>query len=515
LSVVDGESEMETGYVLEMNGITKEFPGVVALAEVSLKVRKGDIHAVVGENGAGKSTLMKVLSGYYPCGSYSGEILVKGKACGFRCVREAEQAGIAIIFQELNLARNLSVAENIFIGRPVSSHGIINWNKMYSEASRWLADVGLNVNPETKVEDLKIGKRQLVEIAKALSKNADILILDEPTSSLTESEVDNLVDILTSLTHKGVTCIYISHKLKEVFRVADSITILRDGKLICAEKKDSITQPKVISLMVGRDIRNFFPTVDHAIGEVVFEIRNMTLTSREKETPVVKNASFHVRRGEILGIAGLMGAGRTELLLGIFGAFQGKIEGEVLVKGRKAVIKDPADAIDLGMSLVPEDRRNAGLVMTFNVAKNLTLASLRNISRLSFISLNKEIRYGMQIKDNIKIKMPSLETDIGNLSGGNQQKVVIGKWLARGEPVVLFLDEPTRGIDVGAKHEIYTIINDLAKRGISIVMVSSELSEILGLCDRVLVMHEGKISGEFPRDEATEEKIMHAATLGA
>ena len=505
---------MTEKYILRMNNITKEFPGVRALENVSLKVCKGEIHGLVGENGAGKSTLMKVLSSVYPLGTYSGEIFIDEKSCQFSSVEDAKKAGVTIIYQELVLAKNLNIAENIFLGEEPNHRGIINWNKVYSDAAYWLSEVGLNINPGVKAGDLVIGQQQLLEIAKALSKKTRILILDEPTAALSKSEIDKLMSILNRLKETGVTCIFISHKIKEVFKISDTITILRDGKNTCTKPTSKLTEPEVISLMVGREIKDLFPKEDHKKGNVVFEVQNMSLIPIGKNEPVVENVSFNVCKGEILGIAGLMGAGRTELLCGIFGEFQGKTTGKIFIKGKKVNIKNPADAIQCGLALVPEDRRKDGIVSTLSVLKNISLASLKIISNYGFINSSKEYKQGFQLKDSLRIKTPSLETIISTLSGGNQQKVILAKWLALGELLVLFLDEPTRGIDVVAKYEIHTIINDLAKKGIAIIMASSELPEILGISDRVLVMHEGTINGEFLISEATEEKIMYAATGG-
>ncbi len=505
---------MENDFGVEMRNITKTFPGVSALSDVTVKVRRGDIHAIVGENGAGKSTLMKILCGYYPAGSFSGGICIDGKPCGFESVTEAERHKVVIIFQELNLARNLSVTENLFLGRYSAGGGIVRWNAMHEEAERCLRDVGLNINPETQVEDLTIGKRQSVEIARALHKNASILILDEPTSSLAESEVENLFKILSLMKKRGVTCIYISHKLHEVFRIADTITVLRDGHHIRTAPREEFTQADVISLMVGRKIQNLYPNVTHHIGEVVLQVRNMTLTAPEGGKKVVRNVNLQVREGEILGVAGLIGAGRTEMLFGVFGAFKGKCEGEVHVGGKQVEIRNPSDAIDNGIFLVPEDRRLNGLVMNFSVGKNITLASLAKISRLGILNQNDEARLQEETGALLAIKTTSYDAEIGNLSGGNQQKVIVARWLARSELRVLFLDDPTNGIDVGAKFEMYGIMNDLAQKGVGVVLVSSELPELLGVCDRIVVMRDGEITGEYSREEADEEKIMYSATIG-
>ncbi|MDA8212027.1 MAG: xylose ABC transporter ATP-binding protein [Clostridia bacterium] len=502
------------GYMLEMRNISKEFPGVKALDDVNFQVKKGEIHALCGENGAGKSTLMKILSGVYPAGTYEGEIIINGQPRRFQNIRESEKAGVAIIYQELALVKQMTIGENLFLGHAPARYGVINWEELHYQAGKWLQQVGLSVNPATKVADLGIGQQQLVEIAKALSKNAEILVLDEPTAALTESEVEKLMGILQALRARGLTCIYISHKLNEVFDIADKITVLRDGKTIATRDKTSLTEDQVISLMVGRELKERFPKEIHPPGELVLEIKNFSVYHPEiSHKKVIDNLSFGVSKGEILGIAGLMGAGRTELVTSLFGAYPGRKTGDVLIDGKKIDISTPFQAIRAGIGLVSEDRKRYGLVLEQDVKKNVTLSSLEKIINGPVINENEEIRYGQHYLRSLKIKAPSLETKTNNLSGGNQQKVVLAKWLMT-EPKVLILDEPTRGIDVGAKFEIYNIMNQLAGQGVAVIIISSELPEILGMSDRILVMYEGRFTGEYLRAEATQEKIMYSATGG-
>ncbi len=501
-------------YILEMKNITKEFPGVKALDNVTFKVKKGEIHALCGENGAGKSTLMKVLSGVYPAGTYTGDILVNGQAQSYSGIKDSEKAGIAIIYQELALVKQMSVCENIFLGNEKVRKGFIDWDESYAETQKVLKEVRLNINPNTKVLNLGIGQQQLVEIAKQIAKKAEILILDEPSAALTESETANLLQILKELQSKGVTCIYISHKLNEVFEIADNITILRDGKTISTDPASEMTENKVIAKMVGRELTQRFPRVPHTPGDVVLEVKNWNVYSPElPDVKTIDAASFVVRKGEILGIAGLMGAGRTELVMSMFGAYGTNISGEMLLDGKKISIKNPKQAIKAGISYVSEDRKRYGLVLGMDIKNNVTLSSLDSISTLSLINGNEVIKYTNQYVNDLKIKTPSIEQKVGNLSGGNQQKVVLSKWLMT-KPKVLILDEPTRGIDVGAKFEIYNIMNRLIEEGVCIIMISSELPEILGMSDRVLVMHEGRLTKEFYWEEATQENILTYATGG-
>jgi D-xylose transport system ATP-binding protein len=498
--------------LLEMKNIVKEFPGVKALDGVTFDLHKGEFHALVGENGAGKSTLMKVLSGVYPFPEYSGEIQVDNQPKRFRNIREAEEAGIAIIFQELSLVKELSVGENIFLGREPSRFGIINWNELYHRATKLLRELNLPLDPRTPVGNLGIGQQQLVEIAKALSQNARILVLDEPTAALTESEVEILFGILKDLKGRGVGMIYISHKLDEVFLLSERITVLRDGKTVGTQPISELDKNKVIAAMVGREVENIFPQVKHQLGETVLEVKNLSANDPNVSgKKLVDNVSFSVKKGEVLGIAGLMGAGRSELLMSIFGAQVDRTSGEFFIEGKKININSPADAIRHGIGFVTEDRKRFGLLLEQTVLNNLTLAGLKRISGRFLTNRSREIVAAGEPMSSLRIKANSVMTMTGTLSGGNQQKVVLGKWLLTG-PKVLFLDEPTRGIDVGAKQEIYTQINRLAEAGLAIVLVSSELPEVIGLSDRILVLHEGKMAGEFTRAEATPEKIMASAT---
>jgi D-xylose transport system ATP-binding protein len=500
---------------LEMKNITKEFPGVKALNDVTLRVKKGEVHALCGENGAGKSTLMKVLSGLYPSGSYSGQVLVNGEEKQFKHIKDAETAGIAIIYQELTVVKQMMVAENLFLGNEPSRFGIIDKNKLFSESEKWLSEVGLKgINPETVTGNLGIGQQQLVEIAKALSKKANILILDEPTAALTEQEVSILLDILRVFKKRGVTCIYISHKLNEVFDIADTVTVLRDGETVATHPASELTEDKVISLMVGREIKDRFPRVESNPGEIILSVKDYSVWNPDQPSKkIIDNVSFELRKGEILGISGLMGSGRTELVMSLFGAYRGRSEGAIEIDGKKVAIKNTEHAIREGLALVSEDRKKYGLVLNMDVKNNITMPSLQRVSSWGAIDKNKEIKSGRAYLESLRIKANSVETIVGTLSGGNQQKVVLGKWLMT-EPRILILDEPTRGIDVGAKFEIYNIMNELTKQGVAIVMISSELPEVLGMSHRILVMAEGRFGGEFSYQEATQEKIMLVATGG-
>ncbi len=497
---------------LEVHHLTKTFPGVKALDDVSLSVLRGEIHALCGENGAGKSTLIKILSGVYPHGAYSGETLLEGKAVHFRNIREAEQAGIAVIYQELALVKEMTIGENISLGQEPKKFGLVDWNALYFRAGQLLEELGLHLNPRTPVKNLGIGQQQLVEIAKALSKNARLLILDEPSAALTEKEVQILMRLLRQLRERGVTCIYISHKIGEVLSIADRVTVLRDGKSVGTAAIKELDEHKLVALMVGRELSDFYPFQPSQPNQTVLEISNLTLYEPGNDhRAIVKNASFQIRRGEILGISGLMGAGRTELLMGIFGVWRGRRDGKIFLNGHALPIQQPQDAIRAGLGLMSEDRKRFGLVLQQSVAKNITLASLQKIAPKNILDENFEVRFSNRLVDELGIRAPSIHHEVNTLSGGNQQKVVLAKWLLT-EPAVLFLDEPTRGIDVGAKFEIYQIMNKLVRDGVAVVMVSSELPEILGMSHRILVLHEGEITGEFSREAATPEKIMLAAT---
>jgi putative multiple sugar transport system ATP-binding protein len=502
--------------ILEMRNITKEFPGVKALDQVNFEVEEGEIHCLVGENGAGKSTLMKVLSGVYPHGTYSGDIVLNNEIQSFSRISDSEKKGVAIIYQELALIPDLSVYENIFLGHEIHKRGIVNWHDTKAEAAKMLKKVKLEVHPATKIIDLGVGVQQLIEIAKALSKEVKLLILDEPTAALNESDSENLLELLKDLKTQGVTSIMISHKLKEVIAIADTVTVLRDGKTICSLKasKGEVNEKEIIKYMVGREINDIFPKrLEKNFGDVQLEVKNWSAFDRKLGRHVVKDANFNVRKGEIVGIAGLMGAGRTEFALSIFGNSKSyDISGEVLVNNKTVSLKKPKDAIDKGLAYVSEDRKGNGLILIQDIKQNITVANLNKLANYMVINKNEEIEIAEKYRESMNIKTPSIEQKVMNLSGGNQQKVALSKWLFV-EPNVLILDEPTRGIDVGAKYEIYTIMNELVAKGLSIIMISSELPEVLGMSDRVYVMAEGRLTGELPIEEATQEKIMEMATV--
>ncbi|MGE5613026.1 MAG: multiple monosaccharide ABC transporter ATP-binding protein [Bacillota bacterium] len=500
-----------TDTILEMRNITKVFPGVKALDNVNLRVKRGEIHALVGENGAGKSTLMKVLSGVYPFGEYSGDIFYNGRICQFRNIKQSEHEGIVIIHQELALIPYMSIAENIFLGNERAKKGIINWNETILQTKELLSKVGLDESPTTLVTDIGVGKQQLVEIAKALSKKVQLLILDEPTSALNENDSENLLNLLRDFKKQGITSILISHKLNEVSKVADSITILRDGATIetLSIEKEDVTEDRIIKGMVGRDLVHRFPKRQAEIGDVIFEVKNWNVYHPlHEDRKIIDNVSFHIRRGEVVGIAGLMGAGRTELAMSIFGRSYGKkISGKVFKNGRELNLSNISKAIENGIAYMTEDRKNYGLILIDDVKRNTTLANLKKVSKRSIVNENREILAAENSRRKLNIKCSSILQKTMNLSGGNQQKVVLSKWIFA-EPEILILDEPTRGIDVGAKYEIYSIINRLAGEGKAILLISSELPEILGMCDRIYVMSEGKITGHLNREEASQEKIM-------
>jgi putative multiple sugar transport system ATP-binding protein len=497
-------------FILEMRNITKLFPGVKALNNVNLKVKSGEIHALVGENGAGKSTLMNVLSGIYTHGTYTGDIIFEGKECIFKNIKDSEKMGIVIIHQELALIPYLSIGENIFIGNERAKMNLISWNSTHMQATELLKRVGLKQNSHTLIKDIGVGKQQLVEIAKALSKDVKLLILDEPTAALNEEDSDNLLRLLLELKKDGITSILISHKLNEVMKVADSITVLRDGSTIeTMEKNDSISEDRIIKGMVGRDLVNRFPFRTPKIGQVRLEIKNWTVYDPlVDKRQVIKNVNLKVHEGEIVGISGLMGSGRTELAMSIFGKAYGKhISGKIIKDGNEIELNSVRQAIENGLAYVTEDRKTAGLVLIDDIKRNITLPKLNKISKRQVIDENREIQVAEDYRKKLNIKSSGILQKTGNLSGGNQQKVVLSKWIFA-DPDIMILDEPTRGIDVGAKYEIYTIINKLADEGKSIILISSELPEILGICDRVYVMNEGRIVGELPRRDASQESIM-------
>ncbi|WP_413203441.1 multiple monosaccharide ABC transporter ATP-binding protein [Rhodospirillum sp. A1_3_36] len=498
--------------ILEMRGITKEFPGVKALDDVNIAVLRGEIRALVGENGAGKSTLMKVLSGVYPAGSYEGEILYEGRPMAFKGIADSEALGIIIIHQELALVPELSIAENIFLGNEIARRGVIDWPETKRRTVSLLEKVGLCENPDTKVDDLGLGKQQLVEIAKALSKEVKLLILDEPTSSLNERDSDALLDLLIDLRDReGLTAIMISHKLNEVSKVADSLTVLRDGMTVASRDMSdtSYGEGEIIRDMVGRSMSDRYPPRTPRIGETVMEVRNWQVHHpAHVGRLMVKDVNFHLHRGEVLGIAGLMGAGRTELAMSLFGRSYGQgISGEVRIHGRHADLTTIPRAIKAGLAYVTEDRKGLGLVLDETIRRNVPLANLKAVANGGVVDDRREAAVAEDYRTRVNIKCSSIEQEAVNLSGGNQQKVVLSKWLFA-DPEILILDEPTRGIDVGAKFEIYTIIAELAAQGKSIIVISSEMPELLGITDRLYVMNEGRFVGELPTAEATQEKIM-------
>ncbi len=499
-------------YILEMDNITKEFPGVKALENVNLKVKKGEIHALMGENGAGKSTLMNVLSGIYPYGTYSGEIVFKGENCRFKVIKDSERLGIAFIHQELALSPYMSIAENIFLGNENAKGGIIDWDETNEKAKELIKMVGLKEKHTTQIKDIGVGKQQLVEIAKALSKNIELLILDEPTAALNDEDSNKLLELLKSLNkERGLTCIMISHKIHEVLKIADTITVIRDGRVV--ETLDAsdrqLSEGRIIKGMVGRELVDRFPKRTPKIGDIGFEVKDWVVHDPlDEEKVVIDHISLNVRKGEIVGIAGLMGAGRTELGMSIFGRSYGKkITGTILKDGKPITLHTVQQAIDHGIAYLTEDRKNAGLILIDDIKRNTTLPSLKKISQYGVVNENEEIAVGNEYRQKLNIKSSSIYQKAGNLSGGNQQKVCLSKWIFA-SPDVLILDEPTRGIDVGAKYEIYTIINQLANEGKCVIMISSELPEILGISDRIYIMNRGRIVGEMPTSEATQVGIM-------
>ena len=506
---------MDQENILVMNSITKSFPGVKALDEVNIYVKNGEIHFIVGENGAGKSTLMKVLSGIYSYGSYDGDIYFDGNIKHFHGIRDSVSDGIIIINQELALFPNLTVYENIFVGHEVEKAGkIINWDKTKELAKKYLDMVGLNVDIYSLVSSLGVGKQQLVEIAKALSQNVKLLILDEPTAALNEDDSANLLNLLKELKKKGITSIMISHKLKEVEAIADSLTVLRDGKTIIRMDRKDINEQEIIKNMVGREIEDIFPKrPKFKSGEVVLETIHLNSFDKQLNRYIVSDANIKLRRGEVVGLAGLMGAGRTELAHSIFGNPKHyRITGKIIAFNKSVNLNSPKDAIDQGIAYVSEDRKKDGLILLETISQNITISNLKKISRFSILNFTKQNKFAEHYVKAIDIKTPSIFQQVNNLSGGNQQKVQRGKWLFS-DPKILILDEPTRGIDVGAKYEIYTIINDLVAQGMSILIISSELPEILGMCDRIYVIAEGVQTAEYDIEDATPEKIMKSATL--
>lgn len=500
-------------YILEMRNIVKEFSGIRALSDVNLKIERGEIHALCGENGAGKSTLMNVLSGLYPYGSYEGDIVYNGEPCKFKDLKDSENEGIVIIHQELALSPYLSVSENIFLGNEQAKHGIIDWDLTEKKTTNLLKTVGLKVNPNTLVSQIGVGQQQLVEIAKAFSKSVRLLILDEPTAALNEEESANLLELIKEFRRQGITSIIISHKLNEIVNVADRITILRDGKTIETLEKEAINEERIIRGMVGRDLTNRYPERHPNLGDVYFEVKDWTVHHPIDAHRVMNDKiNFKIRKGEIVGIAGLMGAGRTEFAMSVFGRSYGSnISGKVFKEGQEISVKDVPAAIENGLAYVSEDRKALGLNLLMDIRENTTIASLGKISKKGVLDKEKEVQIAEAYRKKMRTKTSSIYQKVSSLSGGNQQKVVLAKWLMT-EPDVLFLDEPTRGIDVGAKYEIYTIIEEMAAAGKCVCIISSELPEILGMCDRIYTMNDGKFTGEVLRKDANQESLMNLMT---
>ncbi|MBP5602041.1 MAG: ATP-binding cassette domain-containing protein [Treponema sp.] len=497
--------------LLEMKNITKVFPGVKALDNVNLTVEEGEIHAICGENGAGKSTLMNVLSGIYPYGTYDGDIVYDGEICKFQTIRDSEAKGIVIIHQELALVPLLTIGENMFLGNERGNKAKINWSETFDKADELLRTVGLKDSSKTLIKDIGVGKQQLVEIAKALGKNVRLLILDEPTASLNDTEAKHLLDLMLEFKKQGMTCIIISHKLNEISYVADKITVIRDGQTITTldKNKDNFTEDMIISAMVGRSITDRFPKRESHVGEVCFEVKDWCVDHPVFDgIKVCDHINFNLRKGEVLGIAGLMGAGRTELSMSIFGRSYGaNIRGHIYMNGKEVTFPTVKSAIKAGLAYVTEDRKGNGLILSESICKNTTAAKPEKISKHYILDFDKERQYSEEMAKEMHTKCSSVMEDVGNLSGGNMQKVLVGKWLFA-EPDILILDEPTRGIDVGAKYEIYCIINKMVAEGKSVIMISSEMPELLGMADRIYVMNEGKMIAEMNGKEATQEKIM-------
>ncbi len=503
-------------FILQMQGITKEFPGVKALDDVNLSVKTGTIHAICGENGAGKSTLMKVLSGVYPHGTYDGKIIYMGQEMRFRNIKESEHAGIAIIHQELTMIPELSITENIFMGNEIIKHGLVDWAEEKRRTYEILEKVGLSINPDILIKHLGVGQQQLVEIAKALSKNVKLLILDEPTSALNEADSANLLDLMLDLKNKGITCIMISHKLNEIAAVSDAVTVIRDGHTVESYDVEAgkVDEDKIIKAMVGRSIENRYPEHESKPGDIIFEVKDWCVEDPDVEGRMVcKNACFNVRAGEIVGFAGLMGAGRTELMRSIFGRNYGIYrKGTIKIKGREVKLTSVESAIKHGVAYVPEDRKNLGLNLLDSIRKTVVAANLDKITKNGLLDLNDEKVAAEEYRNSLKIKTSGVDKGVTTLSGGNQQKVVLSKWMFT-EPDILILDEPTRGIDVGAKYEIYKLIHQLADEGKAVILVSSELPELLGMADRIYTIFEGTITGELASSEASQEGLMKRMTI--
>ena len=505
---------MDTENILEFQHVTKQFPGVVALNDVSFNIRRGEIHGICGENGAGKSTLVKILSGVYPHETYEGAVIYGGEELnlGQSSIQEAENKGIAIVYQELTLVPTRTVGENVFLGKEPVEHGGINWNKLYADTQTILTRYQLDVDPRAIVNDLGVGKMQMVEIAKALSENAKVLILDEPTSALSKEEVEKLMDILRTLKKHGITCIYISHRLEEFFMITDQVTVMRDGKVITTQPIKDLNQNTLIKYMVGREMKERFPKGNRKPGDVVLEVEGLEATNPlAPDRKVLNGVNFDVRKGEILGIAGLMGSGRTELVMTLFGEYGKIVNGSIRLNGKEIKPTSAREAIDAGLSLVPEDRKKMGLVLIQSLLRNISLPNLSRFTKGISINSNEEMKACIKQAKTLTIKAPNLEVLAETLSGGNQQKVVISKWLLS-KPEVLIMDDPTRGIDVGAKYEIYKLMNDLAETGVAIIMISSDLEEVMGMSDRIMVMCRGHSTAILPALNVDKERIMALAT---
>jgi len=505
---------VDNDIILDFKNVTKQFPGVVALDDVSFSINRGEIHGICGENGAGKSTLMKILSGVYPHGTYEGSVIYNDKELHLSqsSIREAVKEGIAIVYQELTLVPTRTVGENVFLGKEPVEHNLINWNMLYAETQAILDKYQLDVDPRATVSTLGVGKMQMVEIAKALSEDAKVLILDEPTSALSKAEVEKLMEILRGLKSHGITCIYISHRLEEFFEITDRVTVMRDGRIITTQPTKDVTQGELVKYMVGREMKERFPKGNRKPAEVIFEVDDIeAVDPNNSNRKILDGISFNVRKGEILGIAGLMGSGRTELVLTLFGEYAKISKGQIRMEGKPIQPKSARQAIDSGLSLVPEDRKRMGLVLIQSIVRNISLPNLDQFSKFFSIDSNAEMQASLQQAKSLTIKAPNLEVKAETLSGGNQQKVVISKWLLS-RPQVMIMDDPTRGIDVGAKFEIYKLMNELAEKGVAVIMISSDLEEVLGMSDRVMVMCRGHSTITLPAAEASQERVMALAT---
>jgi D-xylose transport system ATP-binding protein len=505
---------VDNDIILEFKNVTKKFPGITALNDVSFTIRRGEIHGICGENGAGKSTLMKILAGVYPWGSYEGQVLYEGRELKLidSSIHQAAEEGIAIVYQELTLVPTITVGENIFLGKEPAERGIINWEKLYSDTEKVLNKYHLDVQSRSIVRHLGVSKMQMTEIAKALAEDAKILILDEPTSALAEAEIEQLMEILRGLKEHGVTCIYISHKLDEFFQITDSITVLRDGKTVTTQPTKELNTETLVRHMVGREMKERFPRGNRKPSEVILEVEDLhALDPLDSSFEILKGVSFNLRRGEILGIAGLMGSGRTELVMTLFGEYAKISRGKIKMEGKEISIRNSREAMKHGISLVPEDRKRHGLVLIQSILRNISLSSLDRFASFMRINDMAELKESTDFAKGLAIKTSNLHAQADSLSGGNQQKVVISKWLMS-KPKVLIMDDPTRGIDVGSKFEIYKIMNDLAEQGMAIIMISSDLVEVMGMSDRVMIMCEDRSVSTLDISEATQEKIMALAT---